>query len=183
MEEFLATPTRPEKASRALSISCSAQSGIFEGSLTSDWETVRQAFLAELTNLFSKLGFPDEWLVSATWLVDRASARPAKQPKSPDFKSKAFWLGAVTSVIKMSRADAHCHLKGMLKPLVRQWMREEEGHEPAGSGSYEESGTSRGIQKGLSKGSWEQAATRRAIQQVGDDRGRGGGVQGRRKSR
>eukprot|EP00930_Biecheleria_cincta_P048372 TRINITY_DN33698_c0_g1_i1.p1 TRINITY_DN33698_c0_g1~~TRINITY_DN33698_c0_g1_i1.p1 ORF type:complete len:534 (+),score=113.10 TRINITY_DN33698_c0_g1_i1:38-1639(+) len=114
---------------------CSAHSRAFSSSSSSstasDAVRVRQTALEELTRRFSSLDYRDEWLVAATWLVDRAAASPAAGAQQQDaaaracdvYKSKPLWLGAVLMMVKMLGADTEldCDPKEIMMPLMLDW--------------------------------------------------------------
>ena len=96
---------------------CNVHSKAFSSSSSSDMMQARQTALEELTKRFSSLDYRDEWLVAATWLVDKAfsvaagsvaqhqdSANPAACA-GDIYKSKTFWLGAVLMMVKMYGAE------------------------------------------------------------------------------
>jgi len=121
---------------------CNVQSRAFSSSSSSSSATdtvqARQTALEELTRRFSSLDYRDEWLVAATWLVDRASSvaagSAAQHQDSADpaacagdiYKSKPFWLGAVLMMVKMLGADTEldCDPKEIMMPLMLDWPNE-----------------------------------------------------------
>ena len=125
---------------------CNVHSKAFSSSSSSDMMQARQTALEELTQRFSSLDYRDEWLVAATWLVDRAfsvaagSAAQRQDSANPAacagdiYKSKPFWLGAVLMMVKMYGADTELDsdLKDIMMPLLLDWPRK----------PFEESGAS-----------------------------------------
>lgn len=118
---------------------CDAHSKAFGSASSSDSDLMqaRLAALEELTRRFSNLDYRDEWLVAATWLVDRAAIAARSTAVQQDeakkdalrgelYKSKSFWLGAVLMMAKMLGADTEldCDPKEIMMPLMLDWPNE-----------------------------------------------------------